>query len=332
MFRYTVLISLSILQQIFGEYECNMNVQGLQPIVDHADQNVVRHNGTILDQTLELIQNNFYLQNGKQYNLTIKHYGNTLEKIMMECGYDVYCALHEIQHNDYYSYDSKIIEENYLMFDATNMLPVQVDDVQEMYPVLMNYSDLFNQLVDRYVIMYLDRDVLDMTEKMGGYVENITLVFQKENGYPVMVTGIYNDEYEDIYLEYTPMFGLSWGCGGYGYIRITDYTNDQNLVNNGGILSTMVTVSTSDMYSSGTLYSLKKSDVQNIIIFSSAVMSIITTYITIKIYGLVKSIKKRCADRKNRTESSGHLQESRQELLTEPLMENMHEQPIDVTS
>jgi hypothetical protein len=274
-----------------GDYSCNMNVQGLQAVTDHSDDCTVECNGTIIDIILAFIKGSYYLQNGEWFNITIDDYDRVSNKIQLECNSDAHCILQSMQNIRYYSANSEIKGKNYVLFSVSNQLPVSIDSINLINPMVMEYDDIFNIISKNIVIAYIDEDLLDKA-KNGGYIEDISL--GSGNKYPVIITGIYNDEYEDVYLKYNPMFGSNWGCCGYGYIRVSDYSNVQDLVNNGGVLSTMVLVRTSNMYSSETIYNISGNDILNIIITISILLSLLGIFMTVMVYRCIVWTKNKC--------------------------------------
>lgn len=273
-------VVFQVLVNVASISPCNVNVLGLEAIFDIENNVEIQIKDTPSSENeaiyaaLSLIELNYFLTTGNYYNLSASLCRG------LPCENNVTCALGFLTHNHLYSsYEYSHTRKNTLgrLFFLDHYTPIHLTSVKvyEGFPKMFNDSAttvnyLIELLKNEAFISYVDDVTLfhDDGYNENGYTGNddsqVVNSLNSLNSYnrAIIIVGICEDEFEDVYLKYNAMQGYAWGCEGYGYVRITDYENTLQILNNGGILNSIVRINITSLFAENLLYAIDSESVK----------------------------------------------------------------------
>lgn len=141
-------------------------------------------------------------------------------------GYAAYCALHYISYKGIVTKLTRGKNDKIVPIGIRNVTLSEFEETKGRYDGAMLLFKLLFLLTKGSVIANID------LSNIVGYNYDIIRDYHATDY--VLLVGMYKDQNEHVFLKFQSTFGQYWGCGGYGYVRISD---NYNIVNNRGILS-----------------------------------------------------------------------------------------------
>lgn len=277
---------------------CSENVSYLEPIIDitiHDQQPDIptTHVNSIKISTT-LIELNYFILTKNYYNISEECIQSDLDSLndynnYNDCKDDIVCTLEHMKSinlvpTDYYGMK---ISMNHLLPGLSYSSPIGIENVKIKTTITLD--ELAKLLEYGGIISYVDQTILNE----NGYNDDIKL--SSTINKPILIVGLFQDFYNDVYVKYNSFSGYSWGCDGYGYIRITEFAMyDSKIMNNCGILSTNVIVTVKDKYKQNELYVINKSTVKNVTTFIIVNIVMYCTFVLIVAVISIMYVKKSC--------------------------------------
>jgi hypothetical protein len=270
---FAIIVTISV------DAICDSNTIDLEIITDIVyDINIpMKYSSTptnrVVDASLTLLELEYYMTTDNYYELSAKNLNN----LGIECDTfdaNVACVLKKLSDQKLYpnyEYMKNDGKNNYNIFNFDYIAPIQITNISYYQNLNNQFSSTDNFIA--YLIDYLHINPFITYAEFtilneNGYNEILTKPLTKINYLPIVVVGIYQDEFDDIYLKYNSLNGYNWGCDGYGYIRITDYATDEKIYYNARILETIIMVDIANMFVKQSLYTIDENTYNNIMAFT----------------------------------------------------------------